>query len=204
MAQLLKRLSLVCACCLAFSGQAKADPYSDALKAFNDGDTEQGLSIFTSLAEQGDDSMQRTLGQLYYKGKYVPRDYKEAAKWWLLSARQGNAAAQDDLGELFELGKGTTQDFKEAVKWYRLAAEQGNTSGQRHLGGMYEKGHGVPQDYVLAHVWANLAAANSTDGDVQKKAIWLRDLLAKEMTANQIADAQERARECAANKFKGC
>lgn len=69
---------------------------------------------------------------------------------------------------------------------------------------MYSNGYGVPQDSVLAHMWVNLAAANSTDNEKQKLAIELRELIAKGMNSNQIAQAQELARKCTANKFKGC
>ena len=55
---------------------------------------------------------------------------------------------------------------------------------------MYKNGHGVVQDYVTAHKWWNLAAAQG-DEDARKK----RDLVAQEMTPDQIAEAQRLARE---------
>jgi TPR repeat protein len=55
---------------------------------------------------------------------------------------------------------------------------------------MYEQGNGVPQDYVEAHKWYTLAAAS---GD--KVAAGLRDLLAKQMTPADIAEAQKMAGE---------
>jgi TPR repeat protein len=89
------------------------------------------------------------------------------------------------------------------VKWYRLAAEQGVADAQARLGSMYLLGLGVPQDYVLSHMWLNIATAHA-DSEEQKKIIKLSDLMAKKMTAQQIAKAQELARKCTANKFKGC
>ena len=35
---------------------------------------------------------------MYAKGDGVPQDYKEAVKWFRLSAEQGNAKAQSNLG----------------------------------------------------------------------------------------------------------
>jgi TPR repeat protein len=55
---------------------------------------------------------------------------------------------------------------------------------------MYEKGEGVAQDYVEAHKWYNLAAAQG-----EKIASNNRDSIAKEMTPEQIAEAQKLARE---------
>lgn len=59
-------------------------------------------------------------------------------------------------------------------------------------------GHGVRQDYVTAHMWLNLAAARGWPAEAG------RDDVAKKMTPQQIADAQKRARECLARKYKGC
>ncbi len=59
-----------------------------------------------------------------------------------------------------------------------------------NLGALYYNGQGVPQDYVTAYMWFILA---SVEGD--KLAIENRDLLAKEMTPAQIAEAQKMARE---------
>ncbi len=55
---------------------------------------------------------------------------------------------------------------------------------------MYSAGDGVPQDYVKAHLWFNLAAAQGNE-DARE----LRDLWAKKMTPEQIAEAQRLARE---------
>ncbi len=91
------------------------------------------------------------------------------------------------------------QDYAEAVKWYRLAAAQGNANAQLNLGFMYANGRGVLQDYTKAHALYNLAA---TKGDAM--AVKNRDIVAKRMTPQQIADAQKLARDCLARNFKGC
>lgn len=59
---------------------------------------------------------------------------------------------------------------------------------------MYDIGRGVPQDYVEAHMWANLAAAQSS-GEDRDRWVKNRDISAAKMTAEQIAEAQRRARE---------
>jgi S1-C subfamily serine protease len=81
----------------------------------------------------------------------------------------------------------------EAVKWYRRAAEQGDDSGQDNLGVAYLDGKGVPMDQVEAYKWLNLAAAQG--GLAEIVAAGMRDDLAKEMTPDQIAEAQQLARE---------
>jgi TPR repeat protein len=59
---------------------------------------------------------------------------------------------------------------------------------------MHYKGEGVPQDFVIAHSWINLAASRAAD-NAGARARSLRDLLAKEMTKEQIAEAQNLARQ---------
>jgi TPR repeat protein len=79
--------------------------------------------------------------------------------------------------------------YATAASWFRKAAEQGEADAQGHLGAMYAQGQGVPQDYVTAHMWLDLAAAS---GD--KNAV-IRDMIAAQMTPEQIAEAQKLARQ---------
>ena len=64
---------------------------------------------------------------------------------------------------------------------------------------MYENGEGVAQDLIRAHMWWNIAAANGDD-DAREA----RDDIAKEMTAARIEKAEQLARECIRNEYKGC
>jgi uncharacterized protein len=64
---------------------------------------------------------------------------------------------------------------------------------------MYSNGWGVIQDDVYAHMWINIAA--SLGEELGKKG---RDIIAKKMTAEQIAKAQELARECVRKNYKDC
>ena len=136
---------------------------------------------------------------MYGTGRGVLQDHAEAVKWWKLAAAQGDASAQYNLGVRYDDGRGVVQDYAEAVKWYRLAAAQGYALAQYNLGLMYGTGRGVPMDYVRAHMWFNLAAVKG-DADAVKN----RDIAAKTMTPQQMAEAQKLARECQARNFKGC
>ena len=111
-----------------------------------------------------------------------------------LKADQGDASAQFNLGFSYGQGKGILQDNKEAVRWFLAAADQGFAKAQLGLGVMYGNGQGVPQDYSQAHIWFNLAASDLT-GDDREMAAENRDLMAEDMTSEQIAEAQRLARE---------
>ena len=73
-------------------------------------------------------------------------------------------------------------------------ADQGLAGAQFNLGLMYYNGQGVRQDYVQAHMWLNLAASRAS-GDDQRRYADARESVAKKMTAQQIVEAQRRARE---------
>ena len=141
-------------------------------------------------AERGGATAQILLGVKYATGEGVPQDYKEAVKWFRKGAEQGYADAQYNLGLTYYNGRGVLQDYKEAVKWFRKAAEQGYALAQSSLGFMNYNGEGVLKDYVKAYAWFNVASANGSDGGTKG-----RDLIAKEMTPEQIAEAQKLSRE---------
>ena len=110
-----------------------------------------------------------------------------------LAAEQGDADDQLLLGFLYDKGEGVPEDDQEAMRWYRLAAEQGDSFSQYNLGRMYGTGKGMPQDYVQAHKWINLAASRTTGKAEDYRSV--RDKLAEQMTASQVAEAQRLARE---------
>jgi hypothetical protein len=95
---------------------------------------------------------------------------------------------------MYDDGQGVPQDDKEAARWYRAAAEQGAAGAQFNLGTMYKHGSGVSQDYVQAFMWYSLAASNLED-EYREIVVNNQNLLAKEMTSEQIAEAQRLARE---------
>ena len=121
---------------------------------------------------------------------YTQGNYATTLKLWRPLAEQGDVSAQSFLGRMYDEGKGVPQNYAEAMKWYRLAAERGGSGAQYGLGGMYHHGHGVPQNYILAHLWYNLASARGVTIAEEE-----RDIIAKRMTPDQIAEAQRLAAE---------
>ena len=130
---------------------------------------------------------------------YSRKDYAAVLKIVEPPAIKGEAWAQSWLADAYRNGQGVAQSYAEAVKWYRLSAQQGDASAQFNLGFMYTAGQGVLQDYTKAHALYNLAA---TKGNAD--AVKSRDIVAKSMSPQQIADAQKLARDCLARNFKGC
>jgi hypothetical protein len=134
---------------------------------------------------------------MYAKGQGVRRDYTEAMQWFRRAADEGDASAQYNLGVMYAKGQGVRRDYIEAMRWYRKAADQGDASAQYNVGLMYANGQGVSKDYVQAHKWFNLAAARfpASGTESREKAVRNRDRVAAKMTAEQLAEAQQLARE---------
>lgn len=114
-------------------------------------------------------------------------------------AEEGNAMAQFNLAQMYRMGRSVKKDFTTAIKWYKMSAAQGHELSQFNLGLMYFNRQGVKRDLVKAHMWLNLSAMAGADNAVKNK-----NLLAKEMTQDQIKQAFVLARECLAKEFKGC
>ncbi|MBK6998915.1 MAG: sel1 repeat family protein [Rhodoferax sp.] len=109
-------------------------------------------------ARRGDADAQYKLGDIFSYGQGVPKDPKEALKWYRLAAGQGDPAVQYRLAVKCANGQGVPQDEKEALRWYRLAGVQGNVQSQYNLGVIYASGQGGPKDPKEAVKWFRLAA----------------------------------------------
>jgi len=107
-----------------------------------------------------------------------------------VSAEEGYAEAQFNLGEMYDSGDGVTQNYAEAMKWYRLAAERGDADAQLNVAVMYGSGEGVAQDDAEAYTWCAVAAAGGHD-----EANSLLDFAAKNLTPEELSQAQQRATE---------
>lgn len=110
------------------NGAALADQFSDSLAAYDRGDYPTAVRLLRPLAEQGNAQAQNSLGAMYYNGKGVAQDFKEAAKWYRLAAVQGNASAQLNLGAMYYEGQGVAEDFIRAYMWLSIAAAKGNVN----------------------------------------------------------------------------
>jgi TPR repeat protein len=121
---------------------------------------------------------------MYKLRRGVPRDYKEALKWYQKAADLGNADAQYWLGNMYYFGEGVLEDSKEAAKWFQKAADLGNSDAQYRLGDMYYLGEGVLEDSKEAAKWFQKAAEA---GDADRLA---RERLARERLGEMYRDGE--------------
>jgi len=151
---------------------------------------EEALRLLHPLAGQGSASAQTQLGIIYLSGLGGADKLTEAAKWFRKAADQDVARAQNFLGALYQMGAGVPQNRTEAVRWNRKAADQGYAPAQCSLGQKYATGYLVPKDVIAAHMWLSLCTSRGHDAALDE-----REMVEKEMTPEQIAEAQRMARE---------
>jgi TPR repeat protein len=164
--------------------------FTEGANAYNARNYTLALKEVMPLAKSGNADAQHLLGLMYYMGRGVQRDYKQAFAWHYKAAQQGKADAQYVIGAMYYTGNAVPQDQKLAVTWFRKAAEQGHPDAQHALGLMYRY-HvaGMPQDMVIAYMLWNLAAANGNRSATEQRAI-----LARQMTQEQVEEAQSLSR----------
>jgi hypothetical protein len=64
---------------------------------------------------------------------------------------------------------------------------------------MFANGEGVTQSNVYAHMWWNIAASNGDRQANEKKAV-----IASQMSAQELSNAQSLARACVSKSYKNC
>ncbi len=80
------------------------------------------------------------LGDLYYKGGAMPRDYAKALAYYQLAMKTGSATAKAQVGQMVALGLGVPQDVQRGRDILKEAAAAGNASAQLALGDLAATG----------------------------------------------------------------
>jgi TPR repeat protein len=173
----------------SIAGNASADGLA-GFQAYEKGDYATALKEFLPLAESGQTSAEAAVGQMYFEGKGVKPDMKEAARWLEPAASKGNARAQFLLGKLYLSGEGVAApDPAKAAALTKAAADQNLVEAQVDTCAFYYQGVGVQKDLVQAYLYAHLAAQQgSQDGTA------ILTLLSQDMKPEDVAKGDEAVR----------
>jgi TPR repeat protein len=158
-------------------------------EAYEKGDYATALKEFLPLAESGQASAEAAVGQMYFEGKGVKPDMKEAARWLEPAASKGMARAQFLLGKLYLSGEGVAADPVKAAALTKAAADQGLVEAQVDTCAFYYQGVGVPKDLVQAYLYANLAAQQGSEDGKS-----ILTLLGQDMKPEDVAKGDEAVR----------
>ena len=74
-------------------------------------------------AENSSSIVQYELGQMFQSNNKV-RNYKQAVKWYKLSAKHGYRRAQHLLGAMYAQGRGVARNHIKAYAWCKVSAWQ--------------------------------------------------------------------------------
>ena len=164
--------------------------YKNGILAFEQGDYATALIEFKALAKKNNSIGQYGLGLMYDLGTGVPTNFKEAVKWYQLSADQGNSDAQNNLATMYAEGEGVLKDAIKAKKLYESAAQQGNFDSPNNLGTMYLQGIDITRNYVKAYMWFHLGEMKGDRGAKKNRAF-----VEKKMSAEEIIEANKMVEE---------
>lgn len=136
------------------TAQAKAgDPeaqYALGVQLNKDKSPDKAFSWLLKAAQQGHRDAQYSLGDMYYSGSGVKKNYQEAAQWYLAAAKNNHTEAQSVIAGMYQQGIGVAKNEAVALSWYQKAANQGNAFACYGLAEMYEYGQGTQQSMPSA------------------------------------------------------
>lgn len=108
---------------------------------------EQAIRWYSESAKQGNAAAQYNLGNHYYLGKRIPKDYEKAIYWLEKAAEQDDEDAYFRLGCCYEFGY---NNHEEAAKMWQIASEKNHIGAMYQLGMLYREGAGVEENNAQA------------------------------------------------------
>jgi len=156
-------------------------------------DKDQALHWLKKAAENNFEQAMIDLARLYDEGRVVEKDPVRATQLIERAANLGSPDGQYAFAERLMTGTGILQDRKRAWEWFKRAADNGQPAALYRIGQIILKRDRSIEDNVAAYAWLTLATRLGSD-EVKKDAARDRDLLARDMTPGDIAEAMTRVR----------
>ena len=93
-----RAMLVVGAVTLGLGNPAAGDTVEAGWQAYQDGDFATAISVWSDLADAGNDRALFNLGVMYDEGRGVEQDRAKALDYWRRAADMGNPQAQHNLG----------------------------------------------------------------------------------------------------------
>jgi len=90
------------------------------------------------------------IGDIYFWGKGVAKDYERAMAAYKVAAEAGDAGSQHQVGFMYCYGRGVAVDYQQARAWLEKAGAQDDPDAVSQLGVMYHHGKGVTPSWRRA------------------------------------------------------
>ena len=96
---------------------------------------------YSLAANQNHLNAQKSLGGIYYEGKYIERNIDKSIQYLSLAANQNDPDAQFSLGNIYYYGQYIKRDINKSIQYFSLAANQNHPNAQFMLGHIYNEGN---------------------------------------------------------------
>jgi hypothetical protein len=108
---------------------------------------EKAIDLYQRAANMGHAGAQTAIGDAHAQCGFtcLPKNEKEAARWYRAAAEQGNQEAVCMIVEMYQRGEGVKQDHAEAARLLRNAAAKGDETAKHNLR-TYAELYGSPYD----------------------------------------------------------
>ena len=134
-------------------------------------DKEKSFNYLKASAAQGFGDAMASLGDKYYNGDFVTKNYYEARKWYELASNTKSRYANHAvymLGYMAFWGNGEPKNIEKAIKLYQKVSDAGEIYALNELGRIYQNGIGVEENQELAfHYYLRSANLGNEFGQVQ-------------------------------------
>ena len=130
------------------------DAFKDAVKAYENGEYEESVRIWTIHANKGNAVSEYNLAVCYENGHGVDQDINKAIELYRKSANKRHPDSQLNLGKILLAGiPGEERDVPSAIYWITEAARNEVAEAQYQLGKLLAEGVDMPKDLVTARYW---------------------------------------------------
>ena len=128
------------------------------VEAGDNGQFVKAKNLFEQAADLGDINAMNNLGYMYENGEGIPKNIKEAFKWYKKAAEGGHVDAMYALADAYSSGIGLEKDDTQYFAWIKKLADIGEIIPMNILGNLYLNGKGVMQNHDLAFQWYEKSA----------------------------------------------
>jgi len=129
--------------------------YLDGIPNALERDPERAREMFGYAASYfRDPDAQYQLARLYLDGVGAPRDPRQAARWFGLSAQKGQGAAQAMLGAMLFTGDNVPRQAARGLMWLTIAKDSARGGDQAWIAKLYDSAfaQATPDEQALAGV----------------------------------------------------
>jgi TPR repeat protein len=102
-----------------------------AWQAYIRGEFPKAVPVFARLAKIGHPVAEWLMGNIYFFGQGIPKDYGKARVMFESAADQGYFAAFAPIAQMYQQGLGVPADPSKSYYWYNIAAGQLPDSAER-------------------------------------------------------------------------